>query len=104
MLNARGGIECDFTVTRLGPSRFRIVTGTAFGTHDRGFIQGHLPDDGSVALLDVTGAYCLHRPLGAASPGHPGGDDDRRRVERGLPVPHGPETWRWAAFRRSPRG
>ncbi|MGH7357514.1 MAG: aminomethyltransferase family protein, partial [Candidatus Rokuibacteriota bacterium] len=58
MLNERGGIECDFTVTRLGPSRFRIVTGTAFGTHDRGFIQRHLPGDGSVALLDVTGAFC----------------------------------------------
>ena len=31
MLNARGGIECDFTVTRLEEDRFRIVTGTAFG-------------------------------------------------------------------------
>ena len=34
MLNARGGIECDFTVTRLAENRFRIVTGTAFGQHD----------------------------------------------------------------------
>ena len=34
MLNARGGIECDFTVTRLAEDRFRIVTGTAFGQHD----------------------------------------------------------------------
>jgi glycine cleavage system T protein len=58
MLNGRGGIECDFTVTRLGPGRFRIITGTAFGTHDRGFIQSHLPADGSVTLLDVTGAFC----------------------------------------------
>jgi 4-methylaminobutanoate oxidase (formaldehyde-forming) len=58
MLNAKGGIECDFTVTRLGASRFRIVTGTAFGTHDRGWIQRHLPEDGSVGLLDVTGALC----------------------------------------------
>jgi 4-methylaminobutanoate oxidase (formaldehyde-forming) len=60
MLNARGGIECDFTVTRLGPDRFRIVTGAAFGTHDRGWIAQHLPRDGSVHLADVTGAYaCL---------------------------------------------
>jgi 4-methylaminobutanoate oxidase (formaldehyde-forming) len=58
VLNERGGIECDFTVTRLGPARFRIVTGTAFGTHDRGSIQQHLPRDGSVSLLDVTGALC----------------------------------------------
>ncbi len=58
MLNERGGIECDFTVTRLGATRFRIVTGTAFGTHDRGFIQRHLPEDGSASLLDVTGGSC----------------------------------------------
>src|SRR4051812_42052627 len=30
MLNRRGGIECDFTVTRLAEDRFLIVTGTAF--------------------------------------------------------------------------
>jgi 4-methylaminobutanoate oxidase (formaldehyde-forming) len=60
MLNARGGIECDFTVTRLAADRFRIVTGSAFGTHDRGWIARHLPRDGSVHLLDVTGAHaCL---------------------------------------------
>jgi 4-methylaminobutanoate oxidase (formaldehyde-forming) len=58
MLNARGGIECDVTVTRLAPDRFRIVTGTAFGAHDRAWIERHLPRDGSVSLTDVTGAYC----------------------------------------------
>jgi glycine cleavage system T protein len=60
MLNARGGIECDFTITRLAADRFRIVTGSAFGTHDRGWISRHLPRDGSVSLIDVTAAYaCL---------------------------------------------
>jgi 4-methylaminobutanoate oxidase (formaldehyde-forming) len=57
MLNLRGGIECDFTVTRLAADRFRIVTGSAFGTHDRGWIAGHLPRDGSAALTELTGAY-----------------------------------------------
>ncbi len=60
MLNRRGGIECDFTVTRLALDRFRIITGAAFGTHDRGWIAAHLPPDGTVSLSDVTGAYvCL---------------------------------------------
>ena len=60
MLNERGGIECDFTVTRLGEERFRIVTGTAFGQHDAAWLRQHLPDDGSVAVVDVTSAYaCL---------------------------------------------
>jgi 4-methylaminobutanoate oxidase (formaldehyde-forming) len=60
MLNSRGGIECDFTVTRLGEDRFRIVTGTAFGQHDLSWIRQHAPDDGSVAVEDVTSRYaCL---------------------------------------------
>ena len=54
MLNPRGGIECDFTVTRLAEDRFRIVTGTAFGQHDLSWIRQHAPDDGSVRVADVT--------------------------------------------------
>ncbi|MEO8289404.1 MAG: FAD-dependent oxidoreductase, partial [Gaiellaceae bacterium] len=60
MLNERGGIECDFTVTRLADERFRIVTGTAFGRHDAAWIRRHLPDDGRVQVEDVTSRYgCL---------------------------------------------
>jgi glycine cleavage system aminomethyltransferase T/glycine/D-amino acid oxidase-like deaminating enzyme len=58
MLNTRGGIECDFTVTRLDQERFRIVTGTAFGQHDLAWIREHAPED--AAVEDVTSAYaCL---------------------------------------------
>ena len=60
MLNAKGGIECDFTVTRLAPDRFRIVTGTAFGRHDLAWIRQHAPADNSVTVEDVTSKYaCL---------------------------------------------
>jgi 4-methylaminobutanoate oxidase (formaldehyde-forming) len=55
MLNPRGGIECDFTVTRLAETRFRIVTGTAFGQHDLAWIRQHA--DEHVAVEDVTSAY-----------------------------------------------
>jgi 4-methylaminobutanoate oxidase (formaldehyde-forming) len=54
MLNARGGIEADLTVTRLAPERFFIVTGSAFGVHDLDGIRRHLPDDGSAPARDVT--------------------------------------------------
>ena len=57
MLSPRGGIECDFTVTRLAHDRFRIVTGTAFGQHDLAWIRQHIPDDGSVQVEDQTSAY-----------------------------------------------
>jgi len=61
MLNRRGGIECDFTVTRLADDRFLIVTGTAFGNHDLGWIRRHLPargepGDGAVRVRDTTSA------------------------------------------------
>jgi glycine cleavage system aminomethyltransferase T/glycine/D-amino acid oxidase-like deaminating enzyme len=57
MLNDGGGIECDFTITRLAEDRFRVITGTAFGQHDLFWIRDHLPEDGSVQVEDVTSAY-----------------------------------------------
>jgi 4-methylaminobutanoate oxidase (formaldehyde-forming) len=57
MLNRRGGIECDFTVARLGEERFSIVTGTAFGNHDREWIRRHVEDGTGVAVRDVTSQW-----------------------------------------------
>jgi 4-methylaminobutanoate oxidase (formaldehyde-forming) len=55
MLNRRGGIEADLTVTRTDADRFLLITGTAFGQHDLGWLRKHLPDSG-VSLNDVTSA------------------------------------------------
>jgi 4-methylaminobutanoate oxidase (formaldehyde-forming) len=57
MLNSRGGIECDFTVTRVEEELFSIVTGTAFGNHDLSWIRRHAPQDGSVRCADVTARW-----------------------------------------------
>jgi len=57
MLNRRGGIECDFTVTRVEDDVFQIVTGTAFGNHDLGWIRKHAPADGSVRVSDTTARW-----------------------------------------------
>src|SRR5262249_43096124 len=68
MLNSRGGIECDFTVTRLAEQRFLIVTGTAFGQHELAWIPQHAPEDVNVA--DVTSSYAclaLWRPAGGGT-------------------------------------
>jgi 4-methylaminobutanoate oxidase (formaldehyde-forming) len=59
-LNKRGGIECDFTVTRLAEDRFFIVTGTAYGQHDLSWLSLNMPEDGSVTIEDVSSSYaCL---------------------------------------------
>jgi 4-methylaminobutanoate oxidase (formaldehyde-forming) len=65
-LNERGGIEMDVTVTRLEPNVFLIITGTAFGSHDLGWLRlqaRRLNLD--VRIADVTGQFatiCLWGP------------------------------------------
>ena len=53
MLNTRGGIEADLTVSRLSAEQFYLVTGTGFRSHDLNWIARHLPDHGC-SLTDVT--------------------------------------------------
>ncbi len=38
-LNTRGGIESDYTVTQISENEFLIITGTAFGNHDGGWLR-----------------------------------------------------------------
>jgi glycine cleavage system aminomethyltransferase T/glycine/D-amino acid oxidase-like deaminating enzyme len=67
MLNKRGGIECDFTVTRVEQELFSIVTGTAFGNHDLSWIRRHAPEDGSVRCSDVTARWACFALWGPAA-------------------------------------
>jgi glycine cleavage system T protein len=57
MLNRRGGIEADVTVSRAAADQFWIVTGTAFGTHNMAWLRSHLPEAGGVQLNDITSRY-----------------------------------------------
>jgi len=77
MLNSRGGIECDFTVTRVEEELFSIVTGTAFGNHDLSWIRRHAPRDGSVRCTDVTARFACFALWGPRAPDilHPLTDD-----------------------------
>ena len=56
LCNERGGIEADLTFARLDENRFYMVTGSAFGVRDMGWITKHLPADGSVTVQDLTSA------------------------------------------------
>jgi glycine cleavage system aminomethyltransferase T/glycine/D-amino acid oxidase-like deaminating enzyme len=67
-LNRRGGIEADFTVTRVGPDAFMVVTGTAFGSHDLSWLRRQArrrPAD--VRIEDVTGQYVCYALWGPRS-------------------------------------
>ncbi len=59
LCNEGGGIEADLTITRRTEDRFYIVTGSGFGMRDGGWIQGHMPNDGSVTFREVTPAHSV---------------------------------------------
>jgi 4-methylaminobutanoate oxidase (formaldehyde-forming) len=66
MLNRRGGIECDLTVTRLADDAFLVVTAAAAATHDADWIRRHLGDARAV-LADVTSALAVVSVTGPRS-------------------------------------
>ena len=64
-LNDRGGIEADFTVTRVADDEFFIVTGTAFGSHDLAWLRRQARRiDAGVRLTDVTGQWVCYAVWG----------------------------------------
>ena len=67
LCNEHGGIEADVTITRLAPDRFYFVTGSALGVRDRSTIERHLPDDGSVEIVDHTSARAVLNICGPKS-------------------------------------
>ncbi len=67
MLNARGGVESDVTVTRLAADRFLIVTGSAQPTRDLDWIGRHVGDGEHATLTDVSAATCVLSVMGPRS-------------------------------------
>ena len=92
MLNPRGGIECDFTVTRLGAERFRIVTGTAFGQHDAAWIRAACARRrlGAGRRRDIR--VHLPRRLGSREPRDSPAPDDCGSLQRDVSVHDGAGT------------
>ncbi len=67
LLNPRGGVEADVTITRLRDDHFYFVTGSGFGRHDVTFLLQHAPTDGSVAVREVTSAHAVLNVCGPGS-------------------------------------
>ncbi len=95
MLNARGGIESDLTVTRLSETAFLLVVPGATLQRDLAWLRRHLGDDFAV-ITDVTAAesvLCLMGPksrdlLARVSPDDMGNDahpfGTAREIEIGM--------------------
>jgi dimethylglycine dehydrogenase len=54
LLTRNGGVRAEFTVTRLGPQRFYLVSAGALESHDQDTLEKLLPGDGGVRLDRVT--------------------------------------------------
>jgi 4-methylaminobutanoate oxidase (formaldehyde-forming) len=67
LLNPRGGIECDLTVTRTAEAEFRITTGAGARTHDLDWLRRNIPPEARVSLADVTSAEAVLGVMGPRS-------------------------------------
>jgi dimethylglycine dehydrogenase len=54
LLTKRGGVRAEFTLTRIGPERFYLVSAGALETHDFDALEKLLPEDESVRIDRVT--------------------------------------------------
>jgi dimethylglycine dehydrogenase len=53
-LTRRGGIRSEFTITKLAENHFYVVSAGAAERYDSDYLQGMLPEDGSVTLRNIT--------------------------------------------------
>jgi len=67
LLNDRGGVECDLTISRIGEDAFYIVTGTGYATHDFHWIARGIPDGMDARLEDVTEERAVLGLMGPSS-------------------------------------
>jgi len=66
MLNAKGGIECDLTVTRLSHTAFLLIVPGATLQRDLAWLRRHLGDDMAV-ITDVTASEAVLCVMGPKS-------------------------------------
>jgi 4-methylaminobutanoate oxidase (formaldehyde-forming) len=60
LLDRRGGIAGDVTITRLGPHRFRLVTGAGYVNSDLGWLRlERREEDGPVEIRETTEELCV---------------------------------------------
>ncbi len=67
MLNPKGGIETDLTVTRLGEQRFLVVTGSTTRLHDWDWMARNMDSGANVTMTDVTSGFAVLGVMGPKS-------------------------------------
>lgn len=57
ILNEKGGIVSEFTITRVAPDRFYLLSAASAEWHDEDLLNAALPDDGSVLIESYTSRF-----------------------------------------------
>ena len=56
LLTAKGGVRAEFTVYKIAPQRYYLVSAGAYERHDHDYLRKALPRDGSVTMERLTTA------------------------------------------------
>ncbi len=67
LLNVRGGIESDVTVTRTAPDTFLVIDAAALQTKTFYFIKSHIQPDEHATITDVTSGQMMFGLMGPNS-------------------------------------
>ena len=67
MLTSQGGIECEMTITRLGPDRFYLNSSIMGQIHDLDWLTQHVLENENVAIRDVTNELAILAVTGPRS-------------------------------------
>ncbi len=67
LLNERGGIEADVTVTKMEENKFFVITAAATTVRDFDWIARHIPEDADAVITDVTASYTMLGVMGPRS-------------------------------------
>jgi 4-methylaminobutanoate oxidase (formaldehyde-forming) len=67
MLNERGGIEADVTVTRLSETAFMLVSIVSSQTRDLSWLNRHIPDGAHVTVTDMSSGMAMLAVMGPRS-------------------------------------
>lgn len=65
ILNPRGGIEMDVTLTRISQDAFHLISGAATRARDLSYLRRNVPND--TQIKDVTEDFCTVGVMGATS-------------------------------------
>jgi dimethylglycine dehydrogenase len=87
-LTRRGGIRSEFTITKLGPEQFYLVSAGAAERYDNDYLSRVLPQDGSVNLRNVTTSRGCFVLAGATLARCAGATHRLTARQRRLPLAH----------------